>query len=280
MSSEQGPLRGFTIVVAGKGGTGKTLVSALLVRHLRRHGAVLAIDADPDSNLPEALGVESPPTVGQIREALLDPRSRGDGSAAMPAEKLFEQKVLEAVSEQKGFDLIVMGRGEGEGCYCAVNHILRSIIDGQARNYASVVIDSEAGLEHISRRTARDVDVMLVVTDASARGVGTARRVCELARELRVQFGRTLVLVNKVTDETRAIMADHAAAAGLEVVGYLPYDPAVAENDSRGLPIWALPEDSPVMRACQDVFRRLDAVREERLRRVGVRAQAGAGKTG
>lgn len=278
MSSELGLLRGFTIVVAGKGGTGKTLVSALLVRYLRRHGAVLAIDADPDSNLPEALGVESPRTVGQIRESLLDPRARGERAAALPAERLFEQKVLEAVSEQNGYDLIVMGRGEGEGCYCAVNHILRSIIDGQARNYASVVIDSEAGLEHISRRTARDVDVMLVVTDASARGVGTARRVCELARELKVRFGRTLVLVNKVTDQTRAIMARHAEAAGLEVVGYLPYDPAVAENDSRGLPIWSLSDDSPVVRASQEVFRRLDAIRKERLRKAGVGAAAAGGE--
>lgn len=278
MSSEGALLRGFTIVVAGKGGTGKTLVSALLVRYLRRHGAVLAIDADPDSNLPEALGVESPRTVGQIREALLDPRARGETAATVPAERLFEQKVLEAVSEQTGFDLIVMGRGEGEGCYCAVNHILRSIIDGQARNYPFVVIDSEAGLEHISRRTARDVDVMLVVTDASARGMGTARRVCELARELRVQFGRTLVLVNKVTEETRPIMARHAEEAGLEVVGYLPYDPAVAEQDSRGLPIWSLPADSAVVKASEEVFRRLDAVREERLRRVGVGTSVAGGK--
>ncbi len=278
MSNELGMLRGFTIVVAGKGGTGKTLVSALLVRYLRRHGAVLAIDADPDSNLPEALGVESPRTVGHIRESLLDPRARGERDGALSAERLFEQKVLEAVSEQSGYDLIVMGRGEGEGCYCAVNHILRSIIDGQARNYASVVIDSEAGLEHISRRTARDVDVMLVVTDASARGVGTARRVCELARELRVNFGRTLVLVNKVTDETRAIMASHTEAAGLEVIGYLPYDPAVAEHDARGLSIWSLPDESPVMRACQEVFSRLDAVREERLRRVGLEASGGGAK--
>jgi len=264
-----GVLKGFTIVVAGKGGTGKTLVSALLVRDQRKHGAVLAIDADPDSNLPEALGIDAKVTVGGIRESILDYRSRRNDNPAVTAERLFEQRMMEAVIEQKGFDLLVMGRGEGEGCYCAVNHILRGIIDMQARHYPTVVIDSEAGLEHISRRTARDVDVMLVVTDASARGVGTARRVAQLAQELNVTFGRTVMLVNKVTGETRAIMARQAEEAELEVIGFLPYDPRVAENDALGRSVWELPEDGPVLQAAQEVFARLDAIRADRLAKAG-----------
>ena len=264
-----GVLKGFTIVVAGKGGTGKTLVSALLVRDQRKHGAVLAIDADPDSNLPEALGIDAKVTVGGIRESILDYRSRRNDNPAVTAERLFEQRMMEAVIEQKGFDLLVMGRGEGEGCYCAVNHILRGIIDMQARHYPTVVIDSEAGLEHISRRTARDVDVMLVVTDASARGVGTARRVAQLAQELNVTFGRTVMLVNKVTGETRAIMARQAEEAELDVIGFLPYDPRVAENDALGRSVWELPEDGPVMQAAQEVFARLDAIRADRLAKAG-----------
>ena len=264
-----GVLKGFTIVVAGKGGTGKTLVSALLVRDQRKHGAVLAIDADPDSNLPEALGIDAKVTVGGIRESILDYRSRRNDNPAVTAERLFEQRMMEAVIEQKGFDLLVMGRGEGEGCYCAVNHILRGIIDMQARHYPTVVIDSEAGLEHISRRTARDVDVMLVVTDASARGVGTARRVAQLAQELNVTFGQTVMLVNKVTGETRAIMAGQALEAGLEVIGFLPYDPRVAENDALGRSVWELPEDGPVLQAAQEVFARLDAIRADRLAKAG-----------
>jgi CO dehydrogenase maturation factor len=264
-----GVLKGFTIVVAGKGGTGKTLLSALLVRDQRKHGAVLAIDADPDSNLPEALGIDAKVTVGGIRESILDYRSRRNDNPAVTAERLFEQRMMEAVIEQKGFDLLVMGRGEGEGCYCAVNHILRGIIDMQARHYPTVVIDSEAGLEHISRRTARDVDVMLVVTDASARGVGTARRVAQLAQELNVTFGRTVMLVNKVTGETRAIMARQAEEAELEVIGFLPYDPRVAENDALGRSVWELPEDGPVMQAAQEVFARLDAIRADRLAKAG-----------
>ena len=264
-----GVLKGFTIVVAGKGGTGKTLLSALLVRDQRKHGAVLAIDADPDSNLPEALGIDAKVTVGGIRESILDYRSRRNDNPAVTAERLFEQRMMEAVIEQKGFDLLVMGRGEGEGCYCAVNHILRGIIDMQARHYPTVVIDSEAGLEHISRRTARDVDVMLVVTDASARGVGTARRVAQLAQELNVTFGRTVMLVNKVTGETRAIMARQAEEAELEVIGFLPYDPRVAENDALGRSVWELPEDGPVLQAAQEVFARLDAIRADRLAKAG-----------
>jgi CO dehydrogenase maturation factor len=264
-----GVLKGFTIVVAGKGGTGKTLVSALLVRDQRKHGAVLAIDADPDSNLPEALGVDAKVTVGGIRESILDHRSRRNDNPAATAERLFEQGMMEAVTEQKGFDLLVMGRGEGEGCYCAVNHILRGIIDQQARHYPTVVIDSEAGLEHISRRTARDVDVMLVVTDASARGVGTARRVAQLASELNVTFGRTVMVVNKVTGETRAIMARHAEETALEVIGFLPYDPRVAENDAQGRSVWELPEDGPVTQAAQGIFAKLDTIRADRLAKAG-----------
>jgi CO dehydrogenase maturation factor len=256
-------LKGFTIVVAGKGGTGKTLVSALLVRDQRKHGAVLAIDADPDSNLPEALGVRACRTVGELRETITEYKTRRTDASARTAEQLFEQHVMEAIVEEKDFDLLVMGRGEGEGCYCAVNHLLRGIIDTQARNYPTVVIDSEAGLEHISRRTARDVDVMLVVTDPTTKGIGTARRVSELARELKVQFGRLLVLVNKVTATTQPLMEDYLRQEGLEPIGFLPFDPVVAENDARGKPVWEIHEDQPVLRAAEKIFSRLDAIREE-----------------
>ena len=267
-TKDPSPVKGFTIVVAGKGGTGKTLVSALLVRDQRKHGAVLAIDADPDANLPETLGVEAKKTVGQAREKVLDYKTRRNETSTITAEKQFEQHLMESIVEEEDFDLLVMGRSEGEGCYCAVNHILRGIIDTQAKNYPTVVIDSEAGLEHISRRTARDVDVMLVVTDASARGINTARRVAELAGELRVDFGRLLVLVNKITDQTQQIIEKHAKEAGLELIGFLPFDHQVVENDALGRPIWELSEDQPVVKAASKVFSRLDAIREEKVGKV------------
>lgn len=250
-------------MVAGKGGTGKTLVSALLVRALRgEHGPVLAIDADPDSNLPDTLGVEVPATVGDIRESLTSYKTRRTESQTTPADKLFEHKVMEAILEEKDYDLLVMGRSEGEGCYCAVNHILRAIIDTQAANYPVVVIDSEAGLEHVSRRTCRDVDLMLMVTDATVRGLATARRVAQLASELKVEFGRTEVLVNKITEQTRPLMERHARESGLSVLGYLPFDPQVAENDAHGTPVWELPPDGPVMKAAAEVVEKILRIRD------------------
>jgi len=257
--------RGFTIVVAGKGGTGKTLVSALLVRDQRRHGPVLAIDADPDSNLPEALGVAAGPTVGELRERITAYKTRRTETLAETASQRFERTVMESLVEADDFDLLVMGRGEGEGCYCAVNHILRGIIDSQACRYPTVVIDSEAGLEHISRRTARDMDVMLVVTDPTARGMSTARRVSDLARELKVNFDHLFVLVNKVTESTRPIMEECAREKGLKLLGFLPFDPGVAENDARGRPVWELPEEGLVMRAAAGLFAEMDRIREEKL---------------
>ncbi len=261
-------LKGFTIVVAGKGGTGKTLMSALLVRNMRKYGAVLAIDADPDSNLPEALGVELQKTVGQARELVTEFKTRKTEHTVVTAEKLFEQHVMESIAEEKDFDILAMGRSEGQGCYCAVNHILRSIIDSQAQNYPTVVIDSEAGLEHISRRTARDVDVMLVVTDASARGLSTARRVNDLAEELKVDFGSTVVVVNKITDQTRQIVEKQAKESGMEFLGFIPFDPQLAENDALGKPIWDLPEENPVMKAAKTIFEKLNVIREEKLKKV------------
>ncbi len=261
--------KAFTIVVAGKGGTGKTLVSSLLVRDQSRHGPVLAIDADPDANLPELLGVKVEQTVGHIRESLLHYQTRHTDSETVPIDKRFEQGVMESIIEEKDYDLLVMGRSEGEGCYCAVNHILRRIIDTQVQNYPTVVIDSEAGLEHISRRTARDVDLMLMVTDTSARGVNTARRVAELGQELKVDFGKVMMLVNKSTDETRPIITGHAEAAGLEVLGFLPFDAAVMENDAQGKSIWDLSVDGPLMRAAAEVFPRIDQIRQDAAYKTG-----------
>ncbi|MCU0822033.1 MAG: AAA family ATPase [Spirochaetes bacterium] len=255
-------MKGFNIVIAGKGGTGKTLVSALLVRDQIKHGSVLAIDADADSNLPEILGVNVTKTVGDVRENLLAFKTRHTENVHMTPDKIMEQGIMEAIVEEHKFDLLVMGRGEGEGCYCAVNNILRSIIDTQVKNYETTIIDSEAGLEHISRRTARDVDVMLVVTDTSARGLTTAKRVVELSDELRVDFGRILVVANKVTDATRAIIDEQAKKNRLEVIGYLPVNDQVAANDALGKSIWELPDDNPVVIAAQQVFQKIDEVRK------------------
>lgn len=260
-------LKGFNIVIAGKGGTGKTLMSALLVRDQIKHGSVLAIDADADSNLPEILGVEVTKTVGDVRESILESKTRHTDNIQMTPDKKMEQGIMEAIVEEHKFDLLVMGRGEGEGCYCAVNNILRSIIDTQVKNYETTIIDSEAGLEHISRRTARDVDIMLVVTDATVRGLNTAKRVTELVNELRIDFGEILVVANRTTGETRKIIEEQAEKIGLEITGFLPQDTQVAENDAMGKPVWELPESNPVLKAAEQVFLKIDEIRNAKQNR-------------
>lgn len=257
-------LKGFNIVVAGKGGTGKTLMSGLLLRDQIKHGPVLAIDADADSNLPEVLGVEVTKTVGDVREQLLESKTRHTDNIQKTPDKILEEGIMESIVEDHKFDLLVMGRGEGEGCYCSVNNILRSIIDTQVKNYETTIIDSEAGLEHISRRTCRDVDIMVVVTDASARGMNTAKRVAELVNELYINFGKIFVVANKITDKTKDIIDKQARDSGLEIIGYLPIDAQIAENDALGKSVWELPDDNPVVAAAQQVFKRIDEVRLEK----------------
>ena len=190
------------IAVSGKGGTGKTMFSASLIRILASTGAdVLAIDADPDSNLPEALGVSVDRTVGDVREQLK--RDTAEGRIPPSANKwdMLDYRVMESIVETEDFDVLVMGRPEGSGCYCAVNTMLRKIIENIASNYDYIVIDTEAGLEHLRRRTTQNVDVMIVVTDPSKRGVLTARRILELSEQLEIRFREIFLVLNRVRDE-------------------------------------------------------------------------------
>ncbi len=243
----EGLRQGFTIAVSGKGGVGKTALSALLVRILSRMGGVLAIDADPDSNLPQALGLEVETTVGEAREAILNAPARSRVASDKAA--AWRLALAEKVEETYDYDLLVMGRSEGPGCYCAVNSILRDVIDSRADSYDFTVIDCEAGLEHLSRRTTRDVDVLLAVADPTKNGLVTAKRVQELTGELMVDFGATAVLVNKVTPENKPLVESQAREQGVEVAFFLPLDPVVAEYDMLGKPVAQIPDDSPIVQA-------------------------------
>ena len=193
------------IAVSGKGGTGKTLLSSLLIKALSETGKdILAIDADPDSNLPEALGVEVLKTVGDVREELKMDTAKGTYPRIMNKWDILDYKIMESVVETPEFDLLVMGRPEGSGCYCAVNNMLRKIIETLSANYDYIVIDTEAGLEHLSRRTTQNVDIMLVVTDKSKRGILTAQRIGELSNELDINFKKMFhLVVNRVTPDNR-----------------------------------------------------------------------------
>ncbi|MBU0490328.1 MAG: AAA family ATPase [Chloroflexi bacterium] len=246
----------ITIAVAGKGGTGKTTFSGLLVRYLRDRdaGNILAIDADPATNLHSVLGMPEPTSVGNIREETAEQVGRGQGvPSGMSKHDYFEYQVNMAVEEGNGFDLIAMGRPEGRGCYCAANNMLRVIIDQVAGGYDYVVMDNEAGLEHLSRRTTRDVDVMLIVSDPSMRGIVTAGRVLDLSHELKNVIGRTYLVVNRVQGELPPPIAAKAEELGLKLAGIIPADPLVPEFDGYGRPLIELPAESPAWQAAREI---------------------------
>jgi CO dehydrogenase maturation factor len=246
------------IAVSGKGGTGKTLVSALLIKILTEgnSGGILAIDADPDSNLPEALGVEVEKTIGDIREGLL--KSRDEVPPGMSWRGMLEYNTMDAMVEKEKFDLLVMGRPEGQGCYCAVNDVLRKIIDTFAKNYRFVVIDAEAGLEHLSRRTTQDVELMLVVTDPSKKGMATAKRIKELSAKLNIKFKDLFILVNRATPEIKDKALEYARDVGLKVIGVIPEDKVVLKYDFEGKAIIDLPANSKALKAMHKIVERLN----------------------
>jgi len=241
-----------TIAISGKGGSGKTTVAAMIVRTLVQGvgRSVLAVDADPNACLGLALGVEPGTTISDIREATLDRTLQG--SPGMDRERAFEYAVQRAVVEAKGFDLLAMGLPEGPKCYCAVNHMVRRYLDGAARDYRYVVLDNEAGMEHLSRRTTDAVDHLVVVAEATALGATTARRILGLAQRLPIRVGRQSVLWNKVADPaTLAALED-----GLPTIGRVPYDEAVLAASVRGASVFDLPAGNPALAAVAEMVAR------------------------
>ncbi len=243
-----------TFAVAGKGGTGKTTLAGLLIRHLLQNkmGSVLAIDADPSSNLHLVLGMALTKTVGDIRED-----SRTDVPQGMARQEWLDYAIRTAIEEGEGVDLLAMGRPEGQGCYCAANHLLRHIIDGICKSYDFVVMDNEAGMEHLSRRTTRDVDYLLLVSDASLRGLVAAEAMLVLARELEIRVGKIYLVVNRVNRELAAEFCAKIDALGIPLLATIPYDAQLVEFDTSGRPLAELPSDSPASTAVTEMARRL-----------------------
>lgn len=253
------------IAVSGKGGVGKTVVAALLIKHYADDKLnVLAIDADPDTNLPGALGIKENVTIGEIREEILERRDRTPGRTLR---EVVEYHMFDAVTETDAFDLIVMGRAEGQGCYCAINHILRDIIDTWSKSYDRVIIDCEAGLEHLSRRTTADVDVMLIVVDSSKRSVETALRIREIADELDIKFKHIFVVINKVNEEEGKKIKEYIESNGLRVIGIIPYDEMLKKYDIAGKPIINLPENSGAMIRVKEIKEEI----EKNIKKVEIR---------
>lgn len=251
-----------TIAIAGKGGTGKTMVAALLTDYLvhHGHGPVLAVDADPSTNLDLTLGTCIEQTVGGIREEALQQVSAGTLMAGISKHDYLQLRVNQALVEEKGFDLLAMGRPEGPGCYCAANSMLRLCIDRLAEAYRYVVIDNEAGLEHLSRRTTRNVDLLLMVSDPTMRGLATAAQVGRLIRELRTHVGDISLIINRVAtnQQGETVLAPQFEQfirdEQLELAGVIPSDPLVSEYDAIGRPLVDLPAQTPARRALKACF--------------------------
>jgi len=253
-----------TIALAGKGGTGKTTIAALLIRYLveRRNGSILAIDADPATNLNMVLGMELEQTVGDIREDMLDMvQTSGALAGSMPGgmskQEYLDYQVQMALEEGDHVDLLAMGRPEGPGCYCAANQMLRIIVDRLEKQYDYVVIDNEAGMEHLSRRTTRDVDVLLLVTDPTQRGLITAQHMRDMVPGLEIGVGHIYLIVNRLRGEMPPPLAQAMERTGLELVGTVPDDPTMAEFEFTGRPLVELPADTPVYRAVSQIAQQI-----------------------
>jgi CO dehydrogenase maturation factor len=247
----------ITIALAGKGGVGKTTISGMVVKYLaqKQSGNILAIDADPSSNLNMVLGLDLDWTVGDIREDMLHQvkRSLGAGGAAMGAlpggqskREYLDYQVRSSLSEGTRYDLIAMGRGEGTGCYCAVNHNLREVIDSISKNYAYVVIDNEAGMEHLSRRTTRDVQHLLVISDPTQRGLVAAQRVAEMSKDLDIHIENAYLIINRLPGVMPPELEDFISKMDIKLLGVIPANEEIARFDITGRPLVEIGLNSPV----------------------------------
>ncbi|MHC1584913.1 MAG: ATP-binding protein [Candidatus Syntropharchaeia archaeon] len=244
-----------SIAVTGKGGTGKTVISAMLIKFLSESKKVLAIDADPASSLPLALGVKIKRTIGDIREEIAAP-SRIPFYESVPIDMMLDQKIGEILVKTPTFSLLAMGRSEGPGCYCLINDILRHAIDKFSSKFEAIVIDCEAGLEHLSRRTMRNIDVMLIVSDPTVRGIKTAETIKNISNSLEIGFSHIYLVLNKVTDELE-FFNEMIEKTGIELIGVVPEDENIHRHDLIGRPITDLPDDSPSVIAVRKIFNRL-----------------------
>jgi CO dehydrogenase maturation factor len=257
-----------TIALAGKGGVGKTTVAGMIIKYLAQNqtGSILAIDADPSSNLNMVLGLDLEWTVGDIREDMLEQvkTSLTTGGAAMGTmpggvskRDYLDYHIRSSLSEGSRFDLIAMGRGEGAGCYCAVNHNLREVIDGMSRHYAYVVIDNEAGMEHLSRRTTRDVQHLFIVSDPTQRGLVAAGRIADMRKELDINIENAWLIVNRLRGEMPAELKAFTDKLDVPLLGTIPADEDLAEFEFSGKPLVELGDESPVYRAVEGMMRQV-----------------------
>lgn len=242
----------FSIALAGKGGTGKTTLAGMLVKYLEVKGKtpVLAVDADSNANFNEVLGLEVTDTLGNAREEM----KKGVVPSGMTKDVFMSMKLEQAIIESAGYDLIVMGQPEGSGCYCAANSLLTGFLERLVGNYKYVVMDNEAGMEHISRLTTSNVEVLLIVSDTSRRSLQAAFRIHKLSQKLNIGVGKSYLIINQVKEPPAPQVMDMIAAEGLELAGTVPEDDVLYEFDLNGRPTIEMPEDNPAIQAAFTIF--------------------------
>jgi len=253
---------GHVIAAAGKGGVGKTTLCGLLIQALCEsgRGPVLAVDADANSNLNEVLGVEVETTLGELREEI--ERAGTDPKYQIPSgitkADWLEMRLADAVTEADDFDLMVMGRSQGQGCYCFVNGLVQAQIQKLQSHYPYIVVDNEAGLEHVSRGLLPTMEKAILVSDCSRRGVQAAGRIARLMEEMRMQPKTVGLIVNRAPEGTLdSGTLEEIEKQGLTLLGVVPQDETVYRYDCQGRPMVQLPEDSPVRRALSEIMTKL-----------------------
>ena len=241
------------IGITGKGGVGKTTFSALLIKTLieKKMGVVLAVDADPNHNLNQKLGVAVENTIGTLREDIV--KAVDDLPQSMSKHDYVEYQVRMALTETDDFDLLVMGRQEGPGCYCYINNVLRSYVDTLSENYDFVIIDNEAGMEHLSRRTTKSMAVLFVISDASKIGIETAGRIRELAGEMELKIGKYVLIVNRTPESALTTVKDAASDMGFKDIFMISRDDNVEAYNLEGKSLLTLPKDSKALSEVADI---------------------------
>lgn len=258
-----------TIALAGKGGVGKTTIAALIIKYLSqtRNEAILAIDADPSSNLNMVLGLDLEWTVGDIREDMLTQvksslNSSGAAMGSLPGgiskREYLDYQIRSSVSEGNHFDLIAMGRSEGPGCYCAVNHNLREVVDSISKHYRYVVIDNEAGMEHLSRRTTRDVDHLLIVSDPTQRGLVAASRIASFRKEMDIQIKNSYLILNRLLGPMPPELKENIDKMEIPFIGAVPAGNELTTFEFSGKPLVELEDDSPIFKEVSEIMRRIE----------------------
>lgn len=245
----------FSIALAGKGGVGKTTVAGLLIKYLVAKGKtpILAVDADSNANLNEVLGLEVHDTLGQAREDM----KKGKVPSGMTKDIFMSMRLEQAVAEEEGFDLVVMGTPEGAGCYCAANSLLAGLLEKLVNNYSYVVMDNEAGMEHISRLTTKNVDLLLIVSDTSRRGLQAGMRINKLSKELNIGVAKSYLIINQAKSDLPPEVMDLISQDGIELAGTIPADDTVYEYDLKGKPTITIDEENPAVKTVFEIFDRI-----------------------